>query len=61
MKNRQRSLSIETPEGVVFSYQLATPVTRSLAWAVDASAIGVASYMAAKVAAALGVLSPDLA
>ena len=61
MKNRQRSLSIETPEGVVFSYRLATPVTRSLAWAVDASAIGVASYMAAKVTAALGVLSPDLA
>jgi len=61
MKNRQRSLSIETPEGVVFSYQLATPVTRSLAWAVDAAAIGVASYMAAKVTAALGVLSPDLA
>ena len=61
MKNRQRSLTIETPEGVVFSYQLATPVTRSLAWAVDAASIGVVSYMAAKVSAALGVLSPDVA
>ena len=32
----QSALAIETPEGVVFSYDLATPVTRALAWAVDA-------------------------
>jgi len=61
MKNRERSLTIETPEGVVFSYQLATPVTRSLAWAVDAAAIGLASSIAAKVSQAAGLLSPDLA
>lgn len=58
---RERSLTIETPEGVVFSYQLATPVTRALAWAVDAAAIGAGSSMASKVAQAFGILSPDLA
>ena len=61
MKTRQRSLTIETPEGVVFSYQLATPVTRALAWAVDAAAIGVASSITAKVSQALSVVSADLA
>jgi len=33
------SLTIDTPEGVVFAYQLATPVSRSLAWAIDAVAV----------------------
>jgi len=61
MTRRQSSLSIETPEGVVFSYQLATPVTRALAWAIDFAAIGAASSMTAKVAQALGILSTDVA
>ncbi len=30
-----RELRIRTPEGIVFAYQLAGPVTRCLAWAVD--------------------------
>lgn len=36
---RQNNLRIRTPEGVEFSYQLASPITRSLAWAVDAIVI----------------------
>lgn len=36
---RATSLAIETPEGVVFSYDLASPVTRALAWLVDATVI----------------------
>lgn len=39
MSKRTTSLTIETPEGVEFSYDLATPVTRSLAWAIDIAAI----------------------
>ena len=35
---QQSAIQIETPEGVVFSYQLATPVTRALACAVDSTA-----------------------
>lgn len=38
---RTTSLVIETPEGVQFSYLLASPVLRALAWMVDAAAIGV--------------------
>ena len=53
------SLAIETPEGVTFSFELATPVTRSLAWAVDtAASIGLA-YGAARACEAAGALSAD--
>lgn len=38
---RGTSLTIETPEGVEFSYDLASPVTRALAWIIDLAAIGV--------------------
>ena len=58
---RKNSLIIETPEGVVFSYELATPVTRALAWAVDAAVIGAASMTAATVSQAANILSPDWA
>jgi uncharacterized RDD family membrane protein YckC len=58
---RASSLSIETPEGVVFSFELATPVTRALAWAVDATAIGCLSYGAGKLAQIAGVVDNDLA
>jgi uncharacterized RDD family membrane protein YckC len=34
--NRTNTLLIRTPEGVVFSQTLAGPVTRFLAWLVDA-------------------------
>lgn len=58
---RKSALAIETPEGVVFSYELATPVARSLAWAVDGVATSGMSYMAARVCSALGFLSRDWA
>ena len=58
---RQSSLVIETPEGVAFSYELATPVTRALAWSVDAAAIGMASSMASKLGTVFGTISSDFA
>ncbi len=58
---RESTLTIETPEGVVFSYQLATPVARGLAWAVDAAGIGAASYLVGMTVRTLGFLSRDLA
>jgi uncharacterized RDD family membrane protein YckC len=61
MNGRKSALAIETPEGVVFSYDLATPVSRSLAWAVDMLAISGMSYMAARACSALGFLSRDWA
>lgn len=37
--SRTSTLTIRTPEGVVFALQLASPVTRFLAWAVDLACI----------------------
>lgn len=47
---RATSLTIETPEGVQFSYELASPVLRSLAWMIDVAAIGVLTKSAGKLA-----------
>jgi uncharacterized RDD family membrane protein YckC len=58
---KQTSLAIETPEGVLFRYELATPVARALAWAVDAAAIGMLSYMGAKLSEVFGAVSKDFA
>lgn len=58
---RQARLSIETPEGVVFSFELATPVTRALAWVVDAAAIGLASAMIGQLCQSLRLLNGDWA
>jgi uncharacterized RDD family membrane protein YckC len=56
-----RSLAIETPEGVVFSYELATPAARALAWAVDFAAIATAGYLLGKVSEMFGAVSRDWA
>jgi uncharacterized RDD family membrane protein YckC len=58
---RQSTLTIETPEGVVFSFELATPVTRTLAWAVDAMAIGTAGYLVRKACETVGAFNVDWA
>jgi uncharacterized RDD family membrane protein YckC len=58
---RQSRLSIETPEGVVFSFDLATPVSRALAWAIDAAAIVTACSVVGQVCAAANLFSRDVA
>ena len=58
---RQSRLSIETPEGVVFAFDLATPVTRALAWAIDAAAIGAASYIIGQVSRMIHSVNADFA
>ena len=55
------SLRIATPEGVVFSYQLATPVSRGLAWGLDATAIGGVSFLVSRLCTIAGFLSSDFA
>jgi uncharacterized RDD family membrane protein YckC len=60
-RQRQSRLSIETPEGVVFAFDLATPASRALAWAVDAAAIGAASYFIGQVCRGLTFINPDFA
>lgn len=55
------SLRIVTPEGVVFSYKLASPVLRGLAWTVDAIAIGASAYTLSQLSQSAGFLSADFA
>jgi uncharacterized RDD family membrane protein YckC len=58
-EGRATSLTIETPEGVEFSYALASPVTRALAWTVDATAIVALSKGAGKGCEWLGKVNQD--
>lgn len=55
------SLRIATPEGVVFSYRLATPVSRGLAWTIDALVISLTSYLLSRLTALAGIISTDFA
>jgi len=41
MDNRASVLTIKTPEGIVFSMQLAGPTTRFLAWVIDLAVVAV--------------------
>jgi uncharacterized RDD family membrane protein YckC len=58
---RPSTLSIKTPEGVVFSQLLAGPVTRFLAWSVDLCCISAALTVLGRVLTLLGLISPSVA
>jgi uncharacterized RDD family membrane protein YckC len=58
---RQSRLSIETPEGVVFSFELATPVSRALAWALDAAAIAAGSSLIGSLCKGFNLVNADFA
>ena len=53
------SLRIRTPEGVVFAYALAGPVTRSLAAAIDIFAAAVVAGVLGRFVAIAGLISED--
>jgi uncharacterized RDD family membrane protein YckC len=55
------TLQILTPEGIVFSQLLAGPVTRFLAWLIDALCIGAMLTILGFLLALLRLLSPNLA
>ncbi len=54
-------LRIRTPEGVVFSQTLASPIVRFCAWVVDSAAITTLTATIAKVILLFGLLSLDIA
>ena len=58
---RASALRIETPEGVVFSLRLASPVLRALAWAVDARVLAAAATVIEKGARVFAMLGTDWA
>ncbi len=55
------ALRIKTPEGITFSFQLAGPVVRGLAWAVDFLVIIVISQGVGFLGRIAGIISDDLA
>jgi uncharacterized RDD family membrane protein YckC len=57
---RDNQLTIRTPEGVTFNLVLAGPISRSLAWLLDAAAIAVAAMVLMSFLSALGKLSADI-
>jgi uncharacterized RDD family membrane protein YckC len=57
---RSSNLVIRTPEGISFSWVLACPVTRCLAWAIDLAVIAAAGTVIGGVLALFSLLSFDL-
>lgn len=60
MRERVQALGIQTPEGVRFSLLLAGPVTRMLAWLVDAGCIYVALTLTSTFMSVFGILFFDI-
>lgn len=58
---RTDTLTIETPEGIVFSLQLAGPIIRFLAWCVDMACISVIAGVLNTMLGLLGIISRDIA
>jgi len=60
-KGKTNTLTIKTPEGIVFSFQLAGPVTRFMGWVIDAATISVIGTILNSLMGILGIISRDLA
>lgn len=52
---------VKTPEGVLFSFAVASPITRFLAWSIDAAAVGVISGAVNLCLNVFAIVSPDFA
>lgn len=59
--SRVNMITIKTPEGISFSFQLAGPVSRFLAWIVDLCCISVCGILLGSVANLLQILSAQMA
>lgn len=59
-RSKANTLTIRTPEGIVFSLQLAGPVTRFMGWAIDLAAISVISSMLNVILGIIGIISRDI-
>ena len=60
LSGRTAELLIRTPEGIAFAQPLAGPLTRCLAWLVDAVLIGAAIVALSILLAVGGWLAPDV-
>jgi uncharacterized RDD family membrane protein YckC len=59
MSIQEHNLTIQTPEGVTFNLPLAGPVSRSLAWMIDAACIMACFQFGRVLIGLLGMISPD--
>jgi uncharacterized RDD family membrane protein YckC len=57
----ESTLRVETPEGVVFSFGLASPLTRALAYAIDLAAIAAITAVLSKSIPILAIVGADWA
>ena len=60
-RSKANTLNIRTPEGVVFSLQLAGPVTRFMAWAIDLACISAISSILNILLKIIGIINYDIA
>jgi uncharacterized RDD family membrane protein YckC len=60
-QSKANTLTIRTPEGVVFSLQLAGPFTRFLGWAIDLACISAISSILNILLKMVGMISYDIA
>ncbi|MFC1823353.1 RDD family protein [Thermodesulfobacteriota bacterium] len=58
---KRNILTVRTPEGIAFSFHLASPVTRFLAWGIDFLCIIALSKMIGAVMGIIGIMSRDIA
>ena len=59
--SKANTLTIRTPEGVVFSLQLAGPVTRFMGWVIDLACISAISSILNILFKIIGIISHDIA
>ncbi len=59
--DRTNTLTIQTPEGIAFSLQLAGPITRFMAWTIDLVTVSVTTSIVNVFLVLLGFISLDLA
>jgi uncharacterized RDD family membrane protein YckC len=59
ISSRASTLTIRTPEGVVFALQLASPVTRFLAWVIDIACVSAAMSILGFALSLLDLISLD--
>ena len=59
--SKANTLTIRTPEGVVFSLQLAGPVTRFMSWVIDLACISAISSILNIFFKIIGMISHDFA
>ena len=59
--NKSNTLTIRTPEGVVFSLQLAGPITRFMSWVIDLACISAISSICNILLKIIVIISQDIA